>query len=409
MTLCGYKGNTMLKLFWIICFIGIGWCMPAQSVPKDSITGWENVPARVARFRTTPTYQIVKSGVPLVLSSALALSVDKQIQRTRDAHISGFSNEFDNYLQYAPVAAMLGMKLAGVKGRSSWGEMITADAFSVAVMAGVVNGLKYTVKRERPDGSTHNSFPSGHTATAFMAATMLYKEYGDVSPWIGIGAYTSSTLVAVGRMMNNRHWLSDVLAGAGIGIMSTELGYFLSDLIFKKKPLQEVLGPSSDYRDVPSYIEYSVGYSCLFPSEFRVNGRNVRAYGGVNTAISGAYYLNSGWGIGMQANIQSAKLTHHQGVVGCTSFSVGPGYSKLLLPRLFWNSQLQIGYVRLLYNRERRHDGVSGMIGTSLIGQLTPTLGLRLYADYMYTSLPFFESGKRLNYLNTGIAVSALF
>ena len=300
-------------------------------------------------------------------------------------------------------------KLAGVKGRSTWWEMITADALSVVTMAGVVNGLKYTVKRERPDGSTHNSFPSGHTATAFMAATMLYKEYGEISPWIGIGAYTSSTLVAVGRMMNNRHWLSDVLAGAGIGIMSTELGYFLSDLIFKKKPVQDVLGPSSDYRDIPSYIEYSVGYSCLFPSEFRVNGMNVRAYGGVNTAISGAYYLNNGWGVGMQANIQSANLTHQQGVVGCTSFSVGPGYSKLLLPRLFWNSQLQVGYVNLLYNQESQHKGVSGMIGASLIGQLTPTLGLRLYADYMYTSLPFFDSGKRLNYLNTGIAVSALF
>ena len=363
----------MFKLFCIICFIGISWGVPAQSMPKDSITGWENVPFRVAQFRTTPAYQIVKSGVPLMLSSALALSVDKQIQRTRDTHISGFSNEFDNYLQYAPAAAMLGMKLAGVKGRSTWWEMITADALSVVTMAGVVNGLKYTVKRERPDGSTHNSFPSGHTATAFMAATMLYKEYGEISPWIGIGAYTSSTLVAVGRMMNNRHWLSDVLAGAGIGIMSTELGYFLSDLIFKKKPVQDVLGPSSDYRDIPSYIEYSVGYSCLFPSEFRVNGMNVRAYGGVNTAISGAYYLNNGWGVGMQANIQSANLTHQQGVVGCTSFSVGPGYSKLLLPRLFWNSQLQVGYVNLLYNQESQHKGVSGMIGTSLIGQLTPT------------------------------------
>ena len=118
----------MFKLFCIICFIGISWGVPAQSMPKDSITGWENVPFRVAQFRTTPAYQIVKSGVPLMLSSALALSVDKQIQRTRDTHISGFSNEFDNYLQYAPAAAMLGMKLAGVKGRSTWWEMITADA-----------------------------------------------------------------------------------------------------------------------------------------------------------------------------------------------------------------------------------------------------------------------------------------
>ena len=57
----------MFKLFCIICFIGISWGVPAQSMPKDSITGWENVPFRVAQFRTTPAYQIVKSGVPLML------------------------------------------------------------------------------------------------------------------------------------------------------------------------------------------------------------------------------------------------------------------------------------------------------------------------------------------------------
>lgn len=161
--------------------------------------------------------------------------------------MSSFSNHFDDYLQYAPMAAMFGMKLAGVKGRSTWGEMMTADVISAALMAGVVNGLKYTVKRERPNQRKNNSFPSGHTATAFMAATMLYKEYKDLSPWVGIGAYSAATLVATGRMMNNRHWLSDVLAGAGIGIMSTEVGYLLSDLIFRKKPLFDVLDDDASY------------------------------------------------------------------------------------------------------------------------------------------------------------------
>lgn len=72
---------------------------------------------------------------------------------------------------------------------------MTADVISAALMSGVVNGLKYTVKRERPNQRKNNSFPSGHTATAFMAATMLYKEYKDLSPWVGIGAYSAATLV----------------------------------------------------------------------------------------------------------------------------------------------------------------------------------------------------------------------
>lgn len=78
---------------------------------------------------------------------------------------------------------MLGLKIGGVRGRSSWGRMLVSDAFSVALMAGAVNSLKYTCRMPRPDGSNNKSFPSGHTATAFMAATMLHKEYGPRSPW----------------------------------------------------------------------------------------------------------------------------------------------------------------------------------------------------------------------------------
>ena len=69
---------------------------------------------------------------------------------------------------------------------------------------------------------------------------MLTKEYGDRSPWIGIGAYTVASATGIMRMANNKHWLSDVLMGAGIGILSTELGYYFADLIFKSHGLNNV-------------------------------------------------------------------------------------------------------------------------------------------------------------------------
>ena len=125
------------------------------------------------------------------------------------------------------------MKLAGVKGRSSWKELAVSNAFSAALMAGAVNTLKYTVREMRPDNTTANSFPSGHTATAFMCATILHKEYGHLSPWYSVGGYMLAGLTGVTRQLNNRHWVGDVLVGAGIGIIATDLGYFLSDLIFK--------------------------------------------------------------------------------------------------------------------------------------------------------------------------------
>lgn len=160
---------------------------------------------------------------------------DMGIRQIRKNMMPDFRYKYDDYLQYSPAVVMFGMKAFGYQGRSSWGRMLVSDAFSVAVMAAVTNAVKYSVRRLRPDETSRNSFPSGHTATAFMAATMLHKEYGWRSPWFSIGGYSVAALVGVSRIMNNRHWATDVFAGGVIGVGSVHLGYFLSDLIFKDK------------------------------------------------------------------------------------------------------------------------------------------------------------------------------
>ena len=363
---------------------------PAQASTSDTLDIQTDL-SKLQIIQRTPAYQITKQGVPLLFASALATTIDKRIQETRQANMSSFSNHFDDYLQYAPMAAMFGMKLAGVKGRSTWGEMMTADVISAALMAGVVNGLKYTVKRERPNHSKNNSFPSGHTATAFMAATMLYKEYKDLGPWVGIGAYSAATLVATGRMMNNRHWMSDVLAGAGIGIMSTEVGYILSDLIFRKKHLFDLLDDDVSYTRIPSFIEYAVGHSTLFPRKITLGGKELTSYHGLNTTISAAYYRQGGWGMNLQATIQSARLSQGQGTVGVTSFSLGPGYTYRLVPRIFLQSKLEIGYGQLLYNKEVLHRGVTGTASTSVLAQISPAMGFRFYWN---TFIPAYRISK---------------
>ena len=122
-----------------------------------------------------------------------------------------FHYSVDDYLQYSPAAVLLGLKVAGYESRTSWGRMAVSDAFSVAVMAAAVNGIKYSVARMRPDGSSRNSFPSGHTATAFMLAAMLHEEYGWRSPWFSFGGYAVASFTGVSRILNNRHWTSDIL------------------------------------------------------------------------------------------------------------------------------------------------------------------------------------------------------
>ena len=188
---------------------------------------------------------------------------DNDIKQMRNNIAPGLRYHLDNYTQYLPAAVMVGLKTFGYKGRSSWGRMLVSDAFSGTIMAGLVNGLKYTVRRPRPDGTARNSFPSGHTATAFMTAAMLHKEYGWRSPWFSIGGYAVAAFTGVSRVLNDRHYLTDVMAGATIGISSVHLGYFLADLIFKDRYLNAGYLPpvpgfayGKKYYDIGLYFGY---------------------------------------------------------------------------------------------------------------------------------------------------------
>lgn len=133
----------------------------------------------------------------------------------------------DDYIQYAPLAGIFAFDLMGLKAKHRFVDRVIITGSSAIIVAGLVTGIKHTAKVLRPDGSAYNSFPSGHTALAFFGAHILFKEYKGTSPWIGIGGYIVATTTAVFRVINNRHWGSDLLGGAGIGILSAELGYLL--------------------------------------------------------------------------------------------------------------------------------------------------------------------------------------
>ena len=186
-------------------------------------------------------------GIPL-FAAGLAVKGDKAMfAQNRKEEMGGkkntqlltdFKTGIDDYTQFFGPAMVVGLKLGGYEGRSDWPRLLASAGLSYGIMAALVNGIKYTAKEMRPDGSTANSWPSGHTATAFVGATLLHKEYGLTrSPWWSVAGYGVATATGVMRVLNNRHWISDVMSGAGIGIMSTELGYALADLLFKGKGL----------------------------------------------------------------------------------------------------------------------------------------------------------------------------
>jgi len=168
-----------------------------------------------------------------------------------------FAAHADDYVQFAPALAVYGLHIAGIKGKHSLLDATGYYLVSEAIMNGTVHTLKSLTKRERPNHSGFNSFPSGHTANAFASAEFLNQEYKDISPWYGVAGYTVATATGVLRMYNNKHWFSDVVAGAGFGILSTKVAYFVYP---KLKKL--VLGKGvNHYNFVPSYQDHRIGFS----------------------------------------------------------------------------------------------------------------------------------------------------
>lgn len=132
---------------------------------------------------------------------------------------------FDDQLQYVPVVAYAGLGfIPGVKHRHNFGERLMAGATAYIVLTGLTQGVKRVVREPRPDTGKQNSFPSGHSATAFCGAELTRIEYGNA---YGAAAYAFAVTTGVMRVVNNRHWCNDVLAGAGIGFLSAHVGYWL--------------------------------------------------------------------------------------------------------------------------------------------------------------------------------------
>lgn len=157
---------------------------------------------------------------------------NKEIRDELQEHITS-KFTIDDFTQYAPMVATYGLNLCGIRGQHGYGDLTIILGTAYALMGISVNSLKSATKVMRPDGSSRNSFPSGHTATASMGAELLRREYKDVSPWIGVAGYAVAAGTGFLRMYNNRHWFTDVVAGAGIGIMSVEAAYWLYPVISK--------------------------------------------------------------------------------------------------------------------------------------------------------------------------------
>jgi hypothetical protein len=158
-----------------------------------------------------------------------------------------YRTRIEDFLLVVPYLELGAVALAGVESRDDRINTLLIILKGEAIMLGSVFVVKSLTKNIRPDGSDRESFPSGHTAQAFLAASIVHTELRDKSPWYGIGAYTVATSVAALRMINDKHWKSDVVAGAGFGILSAHLAYLSHRNRWGRKPIGRGIGMAPAY------------------------------------------------------------------------------------------------------------------------------------------------------------------
>ena len=152
----------------------------------------------------------------------------------------------DNTVIFLPYLELGAVALAGVESHNDRINTLLIIAKGEAIMLASTFATKYLTNIDRPNGEKY-AFPSGHTAQAFLAASIVHTEFRDKSQWYGIGAYTIATSVAALRMINNKHWQSDVVAGAGFGILSAHLAYLSHRNRWGRKSIGRDVGMAPAY------------------------------------------------------------------------------------------------------------------------------------------------------------------
>lgn len=148
-----------------------------------------------------------------------------------------YTGDVDDYLRFAPIASVYMLNAVGVKGKNNLGNQTAILAKSMLLTTLITKGLKSTLDVKRPTGDS-GSMPSGHTSIAFTAAHWMHREYGEISAWYSIGAYACAVTTGIMRVAKGGHWASDVLVGAGIGILATEFIYLTHQYKWQRKHLK---------------------------------------------------------------------------------------------------------------------------------------------------------------------------
>ncbi len=185
-----------------------------------------------------PKFETKKFIVPLSLiatGTAVLFTEKRDNPVIENKNFLAFGGYFEDYALFSPHVSVYAFEAVGMKPKTDFWNRTAILAKSQFITFGSVYLLKKIIKEPRPDGSNEFGFPSGHSATAFSGATMLSMEYGENYPWVPFVAYSVASGVGALRIVHNKHYWSDVIFGAGLGILSTKIAYWTHKYHWNKK------------------------------------------------------------------------------------------------------------------------------------------------------------------------------
>ena len=216
--------------------------------------------AQIDTVQTKPKRNLLKKSiVPLGLIASGILLSDSGFERNLNRETVAwagdrFSSRIDDYTRVVPVAQMYIADIVGVEAKNHWFDQTKNMALSLIITDVITNTMKKYIYKVRPNGANAKAFPSGHTSLSFTTAAVLYEEFGQTSPLLAYSGYGFAAITGSMRLLNNRHYLSDVLAGAGLGIIIAKLVYHF-DYLFKWNPFIN----TKDTTLIPRYQNGTVG------------------------------------------------------------------------------------------------------------------------------------------------------